>query len=92
MTEMIVTTKDGHVRTIDGVAGFSVIEAIRDAGVDELLALRSGGLSSATRRPPRLCRRSVRTKAICWIHPATAMHALACPARSGSATACRGSA
>ena len=48
MTELIVTTREGDVRTIEAPVGMSVMEAIRDAGIDELLALCGGSLSCAT--------------------------------------------
>ncbi|TXC70208.1 2Fe-2S iron-sulfur cluster binding domain-containing protein [Sphingomonas ginsenosidivorax] len=48
MTELIVTTREGDVRTIDAADGASVMEAIREAGIDELLALCGGALSCAT--------------------------------------------
>jgi 2Fe-2S ferredoxin len=48
MPKLIVTTREGDVREIDGAAGLSVMEVIRDGGVDELLALCGGCLSCAT--------------------------------------------
>ena len=48
MPKLIVTTRDGAVKEIDGTAGLSVMEVIRDAGVDELLALCGGCCSCAT--------------------------------------------
>ena len=48
MPKLIVVTRDGEEREIDGEAGLSVMEVIRDAGVDELLALCGGCCSCAT--------------------------------------------
>ncbi len=48
MPQLVVTTLEGEKTTIDTVAGLNVMEAIRDAGVDELLALCGGCCSCAT--------------------------------------------
>jgi ferredoxin, 2Fe-2S len=48
MPELIVTIRDGSTISIDGEAGRSVMEVIRDAGIDELLALCVGCCSCAT--------------------------------------------
>ncbi|WP_375382693.1 2Fe-2S iron-sulfur cluster-binding protein [uncultured Sphingomonas sp.] len=48
MPKLIVTTREGAVRELDGEAGLSVMEVIRDGGIDELLALCGGCLSCAT--------------------------------------------
>lgn len=48
MPQLIVTTREGETRTLEGEAGLSVMEVIRDAGVDELLALCGGCCSCAT--------------------------------------------
>lgn len=48
MPKLIVVTRDGEEREIDGEAGLSVMEVIRDAGIDELLALCGGCCSCAT--------------------------------------------
>lgn len=48
MPQIIVTTRDGNQSVIDGDADRSVMEAIRDHGVDELLALCGGCCSCAT--------------------------------------------
>ena len=48
MTRLSVTGRDGTTRTIDVPQGFSVMEAIRDGGGDELLALCGGCCSCAT--------------------------------------------
>lgn len=48
MTKIIVTTRDGGLREIDAADGLSVMEIIRDAGVDELLAMCGGCCSCAT--------------------------------------------
>ena len=42
MPKLVVTTRDGAVQELDGQPGLSVMEIIRDGGVDELLALCGG--------------------------------------------------
>ena len=48
MPKLIVTTRDGVTRELNGDVGLSVMEVIRDGGVDELLALCGGCCSCAT--------------------------------------------
>ncbi|MEA1085284.1 2Fe-2S iron-sulfur cluster-binding protein [Sphingomonas sp. CD22] len=48
MTQLFVTTREGDLRTLDATPGLSVMEVIRDGGIDELLALCGGCLSCAT--------------------------------------------
>jgi ferredoxin, 2Fe-2S len=48
MPKLIVTTREGESRELDGLEGLSVMEVIRDGGIDELLALCGGCLSCAT--------------------------------------------
>ena len=48
MPKLIVTTRTGEERTLDGESGLSVMEVIRDGGIDELLALCGGCCSCAT--------------------------------------------
>lgn len=48
MPRLIVTKRDGSAINIDGDAGLSLMEVMRDAGVDELLALCGGCCSCAT--------------------------------------------
>ena len=48
MPKLIVTTRDGAVQELNGEMGLSVMEIIRDGGVDELLALCGGCCSCAT--------------------------------------------
>lgn len=48
MLNLIVTTREGDTRTLPAAPGLSVMEVIRDGGVDELLALCGGSLSCAT--------------------------------------------
>ena len=48
MPKLIVVTREGEEREIDGQAGLSVMEVIRDAGIDEILALCGGCCSCAT--------------------------------------------
>ena len=48
MPTLIVTTREGEERAVEGQAGCSVMEVIRDNGFDELLALCGGCCSCAT--------------------------------------------
>jgi 2Fe-2S ferredoxin len=48
MPQLIVVTREGEQRTIQGETGLSVMEVIREAGIDELLALCGGCCSCAT--------------------------------------------
>ena len=48
MPRLILVTRDGSERTIEGRAGLSLMEVIRDHGVDELLALCGGCCSCGT--------------------------------------------
>ena len=48
MPMLSVTTRDGTVRDIEGQAGRSVMETIRDGGIDELAAVCGGCCSCAT--------------------------------------------
>lgn len=48
MVGLRVVTRDGEHRLIDAPAGVSVMEAIRDEGIDEILALCGGCCSCAT--------------------------------------------
>ena len=48
MPKLVVTTRSGDDRVIESKAGLSVMEAIRDSGVDEILALCGGARSCAT--------------------------------------------
>jgi ferredoxin, 2Fe-2S len=48
MPKLIVVTRDGEERTVMGDSGLSVMEVIRDNGIDELLALCGGCCSCAT--------------------------------------------
>ncbi|ALR21810.1 MULTISPECIES: 2Fe-2S iron-sulfur cluster-binding protein [Sphingobium] len=48
MPELNVITRDGAQQIINATADVSVMEAIRDAGFDELLALCGGCCSCAT--------------------------------------------
>ena len=48
MPEISVTDRAGTTRTVPAKAGHSVMEIIRDAGFDELLALCGGCCSCAT--------------------------------------------
>jgi 2Fe-2S ferredoxin len=48
MPKLIVVTRDGEERELDGDAGLSVMEVIRDGGIDEVLALCGGCCSCAT--------------------------------------------
>ena len=48
MPKLIVVTRDGTEHEVEAQAGLSVMEVIRDAGFDELLALCGGCCSCAT--------------------------------------------
>jgi 2Fe-2S ferredoxin len=48
MPKLIVVARDGSERAVDGQAGLSVMEVIRENGFDELLALCGGCCSCAT--------------------------------------------
>lgn len=48
MPVLRVTTRDGSVRDVEGQVGLSVMEAIRDGGIDELAAVCGGCCSCAT--------------------------------------------
>ncbi len=48
MPKLIVINRAGAEQTVDAANGVSVMEAIRDAGFDELLALCGGCCSCAT--------------------------------------------
>ncbi|CAN5203283.1 2Fe-2S iron-sulfur cluster-binding protein [soil metagenome] len=48
MPKLIVETRDGTERQIDGAVGLSVMELLRDGGIDEVLALCGGCCSCAT--------------------------------------------
>src|SRR3712207_7453662 len=48
MAKLTIIGRDGAERTIDGRDGWSVMENIRDAGFEELLALCGGNCSCAT--------------------------------------------
>lgn len=48
MPALIVITREGETRTLDATAAMTAMETIRDAGVDELLALCGGVCSCAT--------------------------------------------
>jgi len=45
MCELVVTTREGETQTLEAAPGSTVMEVIRYAGIDELLAL-CGGLCS----------------------------------------------
>jgi 2Fe-2S ferredoxin len=48
MQKLIVTTRNGAEETLNASTGISVMEALRDGGVDEVLALCGGCCSCAT--------------------------------------------
>ena len=48
MSKLIVITREGTEREVPAEPGLSVMEVIRDAGIDELLALCGGCCSCAT--------------------------------------------
>ncbi len=48
MPQLIVVDRSGRERAVEGEAGLSVMEVIRDNGFDELLALCGGACACAT--------------------------------------------
>lgn len=48
MARLFVTLRDGDTRMIEGQSGLTLMEVIRDAGIDELMALCGGCCSCAT--------------------------------------------
>ena len=48
MTRLIVETREGDERVLEGEVGVSVMEVIRDGDIDELVALCGGCCSCAT--------------------------------------------
>jgi ferredoxin, 2Fe-2S len=48
MPKLVVVTRDGSERAVEGQVGLSVMEVIRENGFDELLALCGGCCSCAT--------------------------------------------
>ncbi len=48
MPRLTIVTRDGTAHEVEGKVGGSVMETIREAGFDELLALCGGCLSCAT--------------------------------------------
>ena len=48
MAKLIVVTREGTEKEVEGQSGHSVMEIIRDSGIDELLALCGGCCSCAT--------------------------------------------
>lgn len=48
MPTIIVTERDGHEVTLQGTADTSLMEAMRDGGVDEIVAMCGGNCSCAT--------------------------------------------
>jgi 2Fe-2S ferredoxin len=48
MAKLVVVTRKGEEREIDAAPGLSVMEVLRDGGVDEVLALCGGCCSCAT--------------------------------------------
>lgn len=48
MAKLVVVTRDGLEHEIDGEPGLTVMEVIRDAGIDEIMALCGGTCSCAT--------------------------------------------
>ncbi len=48
MPKLNIVTREGEEKTVESEDGLSVMEAIRDGGIDELLALCGGCCSCAT--------------------------------------------
>lgn len=48
MPKLIIVKRDGSEHEVEASTGQNVMEAIRDAGFDELMAICGGGMSCAT--------------------------------------------
>jgi 2Fe-2S ferredoxin len=48
MAKLVVVTRKGEEREIEAATGLSVMEVLRDGGIDEVLALCGGCCSCAT--------------------------------------------
>ena len=48
MPRVVVTTREGETRTVNGESGLTLMAIVRDSGFDELLALCGGCCSCAT--------------------------------------------
>ena len=48
MPKLIVTTREGEVREVEGQAGFTVMEVIRDNGLADPFAICGGSCACAT--------------------------------------------
>jgi ferredoxin, 2Fe-2S len=48
MPQLIVTTREGEERKLESPSGRSVMEAVREAGIDGLMALCGGSCTCAT--------------------------------------------
>ena len=48
MSKLLVTLRDGSETSVEGTSGLSVMEVLRDGGIDEILALCGGCCSCAT--------------------------------------------
>ena len=48
MPQLIVRTREGQTLRVEAEPGLSVMEAIRNAGIDEMLTLCGGGCACAT--------------------------------------------
>ena len=60
MSKLIITNRDGQEHVVEARNGLTVMELIRDAGIDELLALCGGCCSCAT----------------CHVHVDAALHSM----------------
>lgn len=65
MTTLFVTLRDGSQRTLEGREDLSLMEVIRDNGIDELIALCGGCCSCAT------CHVYVDAQDVALLKPAT---------------------
>lgn len=61
MTELAITLRSGETRRVAFVSGQTLMEVIRDAGIDEMMALCGGCCSCAT------CHVHVDTKQFNWL-------------------------
>ena len=48
MPQLIVTTREGETRALTATPGATIMETIRDAGIDQMQALCGGACSCAT--------------------------------------------
>lgn len=64
MSAITVTTRDGIEHEIEGRLGLSVMENLRDGGIDQMMALCGGCCSCATYRKAKLHCRLLSTQTV----------------------------